>query len=149
MIVGHFSDLHGRPMSILHALNIRARVSQENPAKTGHGLPDVWIDSGDFFPNTTRGHVATERHFQTRWFEDFAGPLVQFLGGVPLLSTPGNHDYVNLADLLAARGYPAQSLVEEHGRPHLVELFGHRFVGLCQIPYIAGEWDTRSTTCDP
>ena len=151
MIVGHFSDLHGRPMAIGHALNIRARVSQGNPAKTGHGLPDVWVDSGDFFPNTTRGNVAAEQRFQTRWFEDFAGPLVQFLGGAPLLSTPGNHDYVSLAELLAAQGYPAHALVHPDGTPRLVELLGQRWAGLRQIPWIAGEWagevhDLRPTT---
>lgn len=140
MIVGHFSDLHGRPMAIGHALHIRARVSQGHPAKTGYGLPDVWVDSGDFFPNTTRGDVAAEQHFQTRWFEDFAEPLVRFLGGVPLLSTPGNHDYVSLAELLAAQSYPAHALVHPDGTPRLVELLGQRWVGLRQIPWIAGEW---------
>lgn len=55
MIIGHFSDLHGH-------------LNWLDPVLQARGLPDVFVCSGDFFPNQTRGIVGAEVRYQTRWF---------------------------------------------------------------------------------
>ena len=122
MIVGHFSDLHGH-------------LNWLDPVLNARGLPDVWVCSGDFFPNQTRGVVGAEVRYQTRWFGYKLQSLLRRLGGKPVIWCPGNHDFVSLARLLSAQGYPAHDLM--HGP---VDLADHRFVGLREIPWLEGEW---------
>ena len=114
--IGHFSDSHGNLTHIT-------------------GTPDVWVCTGDFFPNETRGKVAVEAPFQTAWFEANADALIARLGGKPLIWLAGNHDYVDLAKLLRARGCVAWNVAEAP-----VDFMGERFAGFEGIPWIVGEW---------
>jgi Icc-related predicted phosphoesterase len=122
MRLGHFSDLHG---------NLRNLLS-------GSELPDVWVNSGDFFPNATRGDRSVEVGFQAAWFRREAASIMARLGGRPVVWVGGNHDYVNFADLLREFGYegPAYDITSAP-----VDLGGHRFAGIREIPWIAGEWN--------
>lgn len=125
MIVGHFSDLHGEITPLLES-----KVD-----------PDLWICTGDLFPNITRGNIRMEEEYQTRWFTLVARELMLRLGGVPLLSVPGNHDYVDLVKLLSRHHYPAY-MVTYRG----LDLMGHRFAGFPYIPLIAGEWNYETSS---
>lgn len=126
--IAHFSDLHG---------NL-------SPLFASSDLPDVFVCTGDLFPNETRGDRAVEVPFQTAWFESIADAFVARLGGRPLIWVGGNHDYVNLASLLRARGVEAYDVEEGP-----VDLCGHRFAGFGAIPYIAGEWNREEIALGP
>lgn len=125
MRIGHFSDLHG---------NLSALRNAEE-------IPDVWVCSGDFFPNSTRGIRSIEQEYQKNWFA--AQNLPSLLKGKPLLFVGGNHDYVSLADLLVEVGYPAQNITLQG-----VVVDGVRFAGFREIPYIRGEWNGETHRTD-
>ncbi len=182
----HSSDLHGRWQRLLPFEDF-----------------DVWIDSGDFFPNWTRGDRRVEAPYQTQWFneprptrlvarerlayEELAdakeklsaatGPaargvyeedvwdlernwfharddleearsqpgfkptyqmgkrLARWLDGRPLISVPGNHDYVSLAKLMKRAGARAYQATTKG-----VEVDGIEYAGFREIPWIHGEW---------
>jgi Icc-related predicted phosphoesterase len=121
----HSSDLHGSYKGLLDALVA--------------GGFDVWVDSGDFFPNKTRGIVSVEAVYQAKWFGEWKSlgeRLVRALAGKPLVSIGGNHDYVSLARLVRAAGGVAFDLSE--GPVTIAEV---KFAGFRQIPWIAGEWN--------
>jgi Icc-related predicted phosphoesterase len=121
MRIGHFSDLHGRLETLENATE----------------APDVWVCSGDIFPNKTRGIASVEVQFQSNWFLSQNFP--RLLKGKPLLYVPGNHDYANLADLLREQGYPAETITVEG-----ITFNGVRFAGFREVPYIQGEWNGES-----
>lgn len=116
MIIGHFSDLHSDYRRIV-------------------GTPDVWVSTGDIFPNWSRGDVSVEVPYQMDWFQRNAGKLVARLGGKPVICVSGNHDYVSLAELLRARGVETYDVSEGP-----VEFGGQTFAGFREVPFIAGEW---------
>lgn len=120
MKVGHFSDLHGNG-SVLKALPV---------------LPDIWVSTGDFFPNKTRGHTEIEPSFQREWFELNKKSIIETLGGKPIVSIDGNHDFVSLVDLLQEEDYPAF----QANSKEIVMLNGTRFAGFREIPFIVGQW---------
>lgn len=120
MIVGHFSDLHGK-----------YTLLTENAIK-----PDLWISTGDFFPNRTRGTRPVEIPYQDMYFRRKADELVTALMGVPVVVVDGNHDFVRLAPLLREFGVDAHDVADGS-----VELFGLTFSGFPHIPYIEGEWN--------
>lgn len=135
LVVGHFSDNHGQ-------------VPYRDP---NIELPDVWVCSGDFFPNSTRGVADREVAFQRSWYRNKANSLywwsfkgnvspaqrfMEFFGGVPVLVVHGNHDFANLVDLLQEDCYPAFE-VPETG----MDYEGLRWAGARHIPWIAGEWN--------
>jgi Icc-related predicted phosphoesterase len=151
----HTSDLHGN-----YKLPMRASDF------------DVWVDTGDFFPNITRGQNI-EPQWQHDWFTRTSEPLrkkympiirrlhpehpqgwyppksrlprgrvsvgnqlIDWLGGRPVVSVPGNHDWVNLAGQLKLLGYKnAYDLTKGP-----IELDGYRWAGFSQIPFVTGEW---------
>lgn len=121
MLIGHISDLHGDLRKLF--------------ASTAH--PDVWVFSGDIFPNETRGDRAIEVPYQTEWFKSIMGLLISRLGGAPVLWVEGNHDYVNLATLLREKGYDNAWDITQSP----FEIGGHRFVGMAGINWIEGEWN--------
>lgn len=127
--IGHFSDLHS---------NI-ARI-------TGAESVDVWVCTGDFFPNATRGDRAVEEPFQTEWFTSVKDELFVRLGGRPLIWVEGNHDYVSLAKLLREHGYAGQVWDLADGP---VDFGGHRFAGFGEIPWIEGEWNGETHDLRP
>lgn len=120
----HSSDLHGSYKPLLAAL-----------AKQDY---DVWIDTGDFFPNKTRGILPEETQYQSRWFRNkmLSPRLTDALAGKPMISIGGNHDFVRLAPLLKQSGAVAHDLSDG-----FIDLDGLRFAGFRQIPWIAGEWN--------
>ena len=121
----HSSDLHGHYKGLLDAL-------------MGGGF-DLWVDTGDFFPNKTRGQVSVEVAHQTKWFtawKSLGERLAVALDGKPLISIGGNHDYVSLARLVRAAGGVAFDLSDGP-----VTVNGITFAGFRQIPWIEGEWN--------
>jgi Icc-related predicted phosphoesterase len=123
MKILHSSDLHGDYHKLLKDF--------------GDADFDVWIDTGDFFPNRNLPPRADEPRYQTRWFKNkqLGRRLTKWLAGRPLISVPGNHDYVSLANLMRegkARAYEAT--------PGGVVVNRIRYAGFRQIPYIHGEW---------
>jgi Icc-related predicted phosphoesterase len=129
MRIGHFSDLHGNLGKLLGSSE----------------LPDVWVCSGDFFPNATRGDRSVEVSFQAAWFKREAASLITRFGGKPVIWVGGNHDYVNLAELLRENGYAAAF----DATVGAVEFEGHRFAGMDSIPWIAGEWRNEEHDLTP
>jgi Icc-related predicted phosphoesterase len=119
MLIGHVSDIHG---------NLKSLLSTDV-------LPDLWLFTGDIFPNMTRGDAEVEVPFQNAWFAENAEAIVARLGNVPVLSVGGNHDFIDLATRLREHGVDAHTVT-----PTGVEILGIRFAGFREIPYIQGEW---------
>jgi len=127
----HTSDLHARTGFLMDAMRTTAW--------------DVWVDTGDFFPNRTAGNQLVEPAFQTRWTEWPAlGPkLVEILRGRPLLSVAGNHDYISLARVVRQAGGVAHDIQQG---PVTVE--GLTFAGFSGIPRIGGVWNGETLQGD-
>ena len=119
MIIAHCSDLHGNLESLLR----------------GSRNPDVWVLSGDICPNKTRGQVEEEAPFQRAWFESNAELLSKRFAGKPVVVVGGNHDYIELAELLRPYGVDAVTLT-----PEGAEVAGVRFAGFPEVPFMLGEW---------
>jgi len=125
MIVGHFSDLHGNLKEFL----------------TGTETPDLWVCTGDFFPNDSRGNIEIEVPYQTEWLyqpvsnSTLLDTIIERLSNKPLLWIAGNHDYINLGEELRKKGYPAYDITTDG-----VEVLGIKFAGFREINYIYGEW---------
>ena len=126
MKIAHVSDIHGHYSTL---------------DRLGGDAPDLWVITGDFFPNKTRGHVETETRWQTNWFGYKSFSIRRRLLGAPVLLVPGNHDYANLAGLLRRDGVDAREVA-----PEGCTFGGLRFAGFGHIPIIAGEWNRESTT---
>lgn len=121
MLIGHFSDLHGDLRALLHA-----------PQQ-----PDVWVDSGDFFPDDpTYGYGSPNEqvnHYQRKWFNGVREEFLERLGGKPLLTLQGNHDDVSLYGLLRHRKYPVFEVT-----PEGVDVAGVRWAGFGYTPLQLG-----------
>jgi Icc-related predicted phosphoesterase len=124
MLIAHSSDVHGRYATVVQFLN--------------DSEADIWIDTGDFFPNSTRGDVEVEPSFQKDWAEKhgIGAKLVRALHGRPLICVPGNHDYTSLAEIVRRAGGTAYDMTEGEAL-----LMGHVFAGFREIPWIIGEWN--------
>lgn len=125
MKIAHASDLHG---------------AYETLDIAGEERPDLWVFTGDFFPNHTRGIAEIETPWQTRWFAWKAEEILSRLRGAPVLLVPGNHDYANLARLLRIVGVEAHEVT-----PEGIDFRGVKFAGFGHIPFIAGEWNREAT----
>lgn len=140
MLVLHTSDLHG---GLFPKLNNKPHLISKF---------DLWIDTGDFFPNdpiiSTAGWLGWERtinkkheiFFQKDWLKrlNILEHMVNWLNGRPFISVQGNHDFISLADELREFGYDN---VFEIDVSNDVDLFDHKFCGFPNIPYICGEWN--------
>ena len=130
--IGHFSDVHGNIEPLLAGIEEHRKSNPD---------PDLWICTGDFFTNSTRGIEHAEKEYQNRWLHmplhdgSVITRLIETLAPIPLLWMPGNHDYVNLAWELANKGYPAYEVT-----PEGVDLMGLKFSGFRHINFIIGEW---------
>ena len=118
MKIAHFSDTHGLP---------RKPVPSD---------ADVIVLSGDICPNKTRGHRHVERPYQTEWLRRTGADWKRWAGDKPLLLVEGNHDFVDPAPILREFRVRAVNL---EGRE--VEVFGMKFMGLPDIPWMGGEWN--------
>jgi len=99
---------------------------------------DVWVDTGDFFPNETRGDRNTEPAFQNQWLlgQDIPRQLATWLNGRPMISVGGNHDYVSLVEALQTVGVDAHEVT-----PGGIEVAGLTWAGFRYVPWMAGEWN--------
>ena len=131
MKILHTSDIHGGYERVLEAL--------------ASGDHDVWVDSGDFFPNKTRGDRDVEPAWQAKWsgWKNIGDRLVAALAGRPLVCVGGNHDYVDLAAIVRDAGGTAFNLADG---PATVG--GRVFAGFREVPYIAGEWNGETHDFD-
>jgi len=121
----HSSDLHGNLDVLL-----------------GFGEPfDLWLDTGDFFPNLARAEDAVddarEHATQLQWMRgaDLAARLTSWLAGRPALTVPGNHDYLDLASTLVEAGAWAER-VDVAG----VSRCGLRWAGFREVKWMDGRW---------
>lgn len=135
MRILHTSDMHGRFEKILYpALEVDF---------------DIWVDTGDWAPNLTRGNFDIEVTYQCRYFMDFETEIISRLKGRPVLSVSGNHDYACLATLLRYAGHEESYTVNED--PVHISSNGKilTFAGFREIPYIAGEWNGERKDLEP
>ena len=123
MIVAHASDLHSNLLPL----------KDVDKAKI-----DLFIFSGDFFPNITRGNIETEINFQTNWFKNNQDTIFKYLGNKPVINVDGNHDFVSLGELLIRHGYAGE--VYQINENEIIEFKGLKFAGHGYIPWIEGEW---------
>ena len=94
------------------------------------------VDTGDFFPNKTRGDHAEEVRYQSRFavLKSIGARVTEMLDGKPLISVGGNHDYISLAKLVQDAGGVAYDLTEG-----AVTFNGKTFAGFREVPWIQGE----------
>ena len=133
----HTSDLHGSYHGLLTQL---AQI--ENL--------DIWVDTGDFFPNKTRG-TSVEKSYQMKWALDYtkiAHRIAEICmeRNISVVSVSGNHDYVSLADLLKVAGMSGNNVFDLSSASHSATVHGIKFAGFREIPYIAGEWAGETET---
>lgn len=120
MKIAHASDIHGAWRKVLDF----------------DGVPDVWLFTGDMFPNYGRPIIpAQEIEYQMAWWAKFKDVIVAHLKGKPVITVGGNHDFVNLGNLLRAEGVECYDVT-----PEGVDVLGFKWAGFGEIPYIAGEW---------
>jgi Icc-related predicted phosphoesterase len=131
MKVLHTSDIHGNYPKVLAAL--------------AAGGFDVWVDTGDFFPNKTRGDRPEEVRYQNRWaiLKDLGARIASLLDGRPLISVGGNHDYTSLAQLVRDAGGIAFDMDEG-----AAVVNGKTFAGFREVPYLMGEWNGETHGAD-
>lgn len=124
----HSSDLHGACETLL-------AVREDF---------EVWLDTGDFFPNLGRVQATgyridpqEERRHQRRWLEEsgLAARLRDWLQGRKALSVSGNHDFVSLTDLLRQTGADADEITTGG-----VQASGFTWAGFREVPWMNGEW---------
>ena len=118
--IGHMSDLHGDLREFFASVDV----------------PDVWIVSGDFFPNNS-DRAVNQVGFQENWVRHIIDRIIARFAGKPVLWVGGNHDFICLVEeiLRHTPDYPAYKVT-----PDGVEVNGIRFAGFREINYIRGEW---------
>lgn len=119
MLIGHLSDLHGALKRVLDT----------------NTNPDLWIATGDMFPNRTRGDVVVEVSHQRNWWDFYGKKISDRFQGRPVVVVDGNHDYISFAQALREHGVEAYDISESP------TVLGMKFAGFREIPYIAGEWN--------
>lgn len=123
-------------MKIFHASDLHADLYPLTLIDKDVG---VVVSSGDFFPNITRGDLATEPKFQKDWFVKHSQNIFRYLAGRPVVVVNGNHDFVCLAEMLVEHGYAGE--VHLLTPDKVTEFGGKRWTGHRFVPYIYGEWN--------
>lgn len=121
------------------------------------GAFDIWVDSGDFFPNfpiilTKNGgwdriiDRPVEREQQSKWLKDkkILEHMTAWLDGRPFVSVQGNHDFISLVDELHAFGYKNAHEITPEG----FELEGLKWAGFPNINYMQNEWNHETAPCE-
>lgn len=129
MIIYHFSDSHGR------FEKLKAFVEK-------NGLPDVFVMTGDFFPNCPSNyqrHKVDEAVWQECWMLKQIDEFKAILGGKPLLFVLGNHDYADLEDICMKAGIAAKKVP-----PTGMEFMGFKWAGFGHVPYFYGYWNREA-----
>jgi len=120
MKIVHFSDLHSE-------YELIGDVEK----------PDLWICTGDFFPNFTnpmmdkKTRLGVEREKQKQWLENNLDNLNKMLRDVPIFWTNGNHDFIK------PFGIKNLTYLEEGV---YAEFNGFKFAGFPEIPKLSGAW---------
>ena len=128
-ILYHFSDNHGK------LDKLQAFVAK-------NGLPDVFVMTGDFFPNCPTNyqrHKVDEAVWQECWMLKYLDRFKTILGGKPLLFVLGNHDYAELEDICVAAGIIAKKVP-----PTGIEFMGYKWAGFGHVPYFYGYWNREA-----
>lgn len=149
-------------LRIVHVSDQHGMIPSRNGFANLLNIADLVVLSGDLFPNSTRGVRSIEETFQTEWMagrvihpvnsKHRAGmtPLelwLDFLGELPVLVVGGNHDYVDFAKLV--KDFRRENLLTHNlATEGPIELFGLRFAGIAEIPWIDGEWNNESVPTD-
>lgn len=136
MIFCHQSDSHGIFKKIFERSQFKA---------------DVYLNTGDFFPNSAESAkpnrkmvAADEAAYQMDWLhkERRKGSIIQRLmdiyDGAVVITVPGNHDYISLAQELRRAGYThAYDISTER----LIQFGDFTFAGYGEVEYYLGEWN--------
>jgi len=125
--VAHFSDNHGS----LDLIDLYSR-------SFGNEI-DLWVTTGDFLKNKTRGVREIEVPYQRNWFSHNKEKLKAIFGDKPVLVVMGNHDFYPVAKGLKEIGVNARYV-----GLGITEVHGIKFAGFPFIPYIYGEWNFES-----
>ena len=111
---------------------------------------DVWLDTGDFFPNVGRvqktGYTidrGAEYSYQGRWWgwKQLASRFTEWLDGRPVVTCPGNHDFINLAIRLEQVSCPNVHDITTKG----VTVLGRKWAGFRHIPLMVNEWEGETS----
>jgi Icc-related predicted phosphoesterase len=113
MRIAHISDLHG-------SFNKLAKLPVE---------ADLWISTGDMFPDGTPGE-------QRNWARSMSPVFRQIFGNTTVLVVDGNHDFAEFGASLRECGIDAVDVLET---PQ--EVAGLKFAGFPHIPYMGGYWN--------
>lgn len=131
MKIYHFSDSHGRFAHL-------EKFVEEN------GLPDVFVMTGDFFPNSYAvffdGAIGEET-FQEAWFLSHVKELKDILGGKPMVYVYGNHDFYRPTE----HDYTSHGIEAYHVNCHARWLFGFTWAGFPHITEIGGFWKDEAS----
>jgi len=118
----HTSDLHGSISDV-----IRRHRNEEF---------DVWVDSGDFFPDHpefSKRLLPREEneYFQSCFFYEKEDEIRDWIGDRPVISVPGNHDFEKLSNFIG--------LNAENGP----EINGVKFSGFPEVPYCGAAFNNQ------
>jgi Icc-related predicted phosphoesterase len=128
MRVLHTSDLHGKYKRLL-------KVTEPF---------DVWLDTGDFFDNVGRkpktGYrivAELESQGQAKWWrwKDLGARIADWLDGRPVVTVPGNHDFLRLGALLRRSHCEVYEVT-----PDGIDMMGLRWAGFREVTRDEGEW---------
>ncbi len=125
-------------MLVLHESDTHGRISQS----IGKNI-DAVIHSGDFCPNASRGNLNIEPIFQTEWLNKNTENFKRWLDGRSLLFCAGNHDFVQVADIMINNGLNVIDLTDKF------QIFnGFTFYGFPCVPYQCNEWNFERNPSD-
>jgi Icc-related predicted phosphoesterase len=123
MLIAHSSDQHG------------------NLERYKKGLaPDLWILSGDFFPNETRGEREHETVYQARWLKNNLSFFKELFGLTPILIQDGNHDFAKTCEIFADAGFNTHQVLRKK-QSLTVASMTVSFAGFREINWISGDWN--------
>lgn len=128
MRIKHFSDIHSD-------LTILDRI----PLSEDFG---AWINTGDLFPNRSRGNRQIEPVFQEDWFLRKKSAIFKRLGGKPIVTVDGNHDFISFGEMLIKHGYQGEVYCIKPDE--VIEFGGLSWAGYSHIPFIEGEWNNEA-----
>lgn len=145
-------------LRIVHVSDQHGMIPSRNGFANLLNIADLVVLSGDLFPNSTRGVRDIEERFQEEWLvgrvthpvnskhHASMTPLelwLEFLGELPVLVVGGNHDYFDFAKMI--KGFRGENLLTHNlCTEGPINLFGLRFAGIAEIPWINGEWNNET-----
>ena len=126
--IAHASDTHNQPSIVRQVADLDVDVLLLTGDMMGNKVNRMYGETVD---------AITERAYQTGWFRKHAKKWAQDLNGRPVISVPGNHDFISITTWLRHYGVTVLEITDENP---MVEFMGVRFAGFRQVEYLAGEW---------